>query len=95
MTAKNNPSTTIRIMTNIFCFSPIFYLYATLKIVSAVLMLFINLEFKTPAASVVSDVISVLKKMELIALFIACFILGKFLLCSEPELIMSEPKHYV
>lgn len=40
-------------------------------------MLFINLEFKTPATSVVADVMAVLKKLELIALFTACFILGK------------------
>lgn len=40
-------------------------------------MLSINLEFKTPAASVVSDVINVLKKLEMIALFVACFVLGK------------------
>jgi hypothetical protein len=39
-------------------------------------MLFINLEFKKPAQSVVSDVISVLRKMELIVLFVACLILG-------------------
>lgn len=58
-------------------YSPIFFLYAALKISSAVLMLFMNLEFKTPATSVVADVMSVLKKLELIALFIACFVLGK------------------
>ncbi|KAJ8941442.1 hypothetical protein NQ318_016074 [Aromia moschata] len=39
-------------------------------------MLFINLEFKKAATSIVSDVITVLKKMELIALFISCLILG-------------------
>lgn len=58
-------------------FSPIFFLYAALKILSALLMMFINLEFKTPAASIVADVVSVLKKLELIALFFACFVLGK------------------
>ncbi|KAF2883909.1 hypothetical protein ILUMI_22294 [Ignelater luminosus] len=57
-------------------FRPIFFLYASLKIVSAVLMLFMNLEFKTPASNVISDVFSVLRKVELIALFIAIFILG-------------------
>ncbi|KAL1492390.1 hypothetical protein ABEB36_010642 [Hypothenemus hampei] len=43
---------------------------------SGVLMLFINLEFKKAAASVVLDVIRVLRKLELIALFISCLILG-------------------
>ncbi|KAJ8983093.1 hypothetical protein NQ317_007135 [Molorchus minor] len=57
-------------------FRPIFFLYAALKIVSGVLMLFINLEFKKAATSVVSDVITVLKKIELIALFLSCLILG-------------------
>ncbi|XP_066158207.1 uncharacterized protein [Euwallacea fornicatus] len=57
-------------------FRPIFFLYATLKLISGILMLFINLEFKKAASSVVSDVIQVLKKMELIALFISCLILG-------------------
>ncbi|KAL1492391.1 hypothetical protein ABEB36_010643 [Hypothenemus hampei] len=57
-------------------FRPIFFLYASLKLVSGVLMLFINLEFKKAAASVVLDVIRVLRKLELIALFISCLILG-------------------
>lgn len=60
------------------CFRPIFFLYFALKIISAFLMLFINLEFKKPAQSVVADVIQVLKKLELIALFLACLILGKY-----------------
>uniref|UniRef100_A0AAR5PVE4 Major facilitator superfamily (MFS) profile domain-containing protein n=1 Tax=Dendroctonus ponderosae TaxID=77166 RepID=A0AAR5PVE4_DENPD len=57
-------------------FRPIFFLYASLKLVSGLLMLFINLEFKKAASSVVTDVIQVLKKLELIALFISCLILG-------------------
>ncbi|XP_044256525.1 uncharacterized protein LOC123006253 [Tribolium madens] len=57
-------------------FTPIFFFYATLKIVSGFLMLFINLEFKKPAQSVISDVLAVLRKMELIVLFVACLILG-------------------
>lgn len=56
---------------------PAFYLYAGLKIVSALLMLTINLEFKAPATNVLSDVLTVLKKVEIVALFITCFILGK------------------
>lgn len=59
------------------CYRPAVYLYALLKIVSGVLMLGINLEFKSPARNVVSDVLTVLKKVEVIALFISCFILGK------------------
>ncbi|XP_060536920.1 uncharacterized protein LOC132708565 [Cylas formicarius] len=57
-------------------FRPIFFLYAGLKIVSGVFMLFINLEFKKAAKSIVTDVIEVLKKLELIALFISCLVLG-------------------
>ncbi|XP_030746351.1 major facilitator superfamily domain-containing protein 6-like [Sitophilus oryzae] len=57
-------------------FRPIFFLYASLKLISGILMLFINLEFKKAASSVVSDVIRVLKKLELITLFISCLILG-------------------
>lgn len=40
-------------------------------------MLTINLEFKSPAQNVVADVLTVLRKVEIIALFITCFILGK------------------
>ncbi|KAF5300957.1 hypothetical protein FQA39_LY10927 [Lamprigera yunnana] len=57
-------------------YSPIFFLYASLKVIFAVLVLFVNLEFKTPANNVMSDVFSVLKKIELLALFVAFFILG-------------------
>ncbi|XP_046473619.1 uncharacterized protein [Neodiprion pinetum] len=57
-------------------FRPAFYLYAGLKIISGLLMLTINLEFKSPANNVVSDVMSVLKNIEIVALFIACFVLG-------------------
>ncbi|KAL2750551.1 Major facilitator superfamily domain-containing protein 6-A [Vespula maculifrons] len=57
-------------------FRPAFYLYAALKLISGFLMLAINLEFKSPATNVVSDVLTVLKNVEVVALFIACFILG-------------------
>ncbi|KAF7271686.1 hypothetical protein GWI33_015479 [Rhynchophorus ferrugineus] len=57
-------------------FRPIFFLYAGLKVVSGILMLFINLEFKKSAKSVVTDVLTVLRKLELITLFISCLILG-------------------
>ncbi|XP_025829071.1 uncharacterized protein LOC108740930 [Agrilus planipennis] len=57
-------------------FRPIFFLYASLKIISAVLMLFMNLQFKTPANNVLADVYSVLKDVELITLFIVSFVLG-------------------
>lgn len=39
-------------------------------------MLAINLEFKSPAKNVVGDVISVLKNIEIVALLLACFVLG-------------------
>lgn len=58
-------------------FRPAFYLYAALKLISGVLMLAINLEFKSPATNVVRDVFTVLRNIEAAALFIACFILGK------------------
>ncbi|XP_057330117.1 uncharacterized protein LOC130670705 [Microplitis mediator] len=57
-------------------FRPAFYLYAGLKVVSGGLMLAINLEFKSPAHNVLSDVISVLKNVEIVALLLACFMLG-------------------
>ncbi|CAK9832517.1 Major facilitator superfamily domain-containing protein 6 [Anthophora retusa] len=57
-------------------FRPAFYLYVGLKLVSGLLMLAINLEFKSPATNVVSDVFTVLRNIEAAALFIACFILG-------------------
>lgn len=57
-------------------FRPAFYLYAALKIVSGVLMLTINLEFKTGAKNVVTDVLNVLKNVEIIALLVSCFVLG-------------------
>lgn len=57
-------------------FRPAFYLYAGLKIASGLLMLTINLEFKSPAANVLSDVMSVIRNSELVALFIATFVLG-------------------
>lgn len=60
------------------CFRPAFYLYAALKIMSGLLILNINLEFKSPAQNVVADVLTVLRKIEIVALFITCFILGKF-----------------
>ncbi|XP_017882086.1 uncharacterized protein LOC108626124 [Ceratina calcarata] len=57
-------------------FRPAFYLYTALKLISGLLMLAINLEFKSPASNVVRDVFSVLRNVEVAALFVACFILG-------------------
>lgn len=57
-------------------FRPAFYLYAALKIMSGILMMSINLEFKSPSQNVVADVLTVLRKIEIVALFITCFILG-------------------
>lgn len=56
---------------------PAFYLYAGLKLMSGLLMLAINLEFKSPATNVIRDVFSVLRNIETAALFIACFVLGE------------------
>lgn len=39
-------------------------------------MLTINLEFKAPATNVVHDVLAVLKNAEIVALFVAIFVLG-------------------
>ena len=55
---------------------PAFYLYAGLKISSGLLMLTMNLEFKSPATNIVSDVMSVMRNVEIVALFIAIFVLG-------------------
>ncbi|XP_012526802.2 uncharacterized protein LOC105831309 [Monomorium pharaonis] len=57
-------------------FRPAFYLYAALKLVSGILMLMINLEFKAPSRHVVRDVFTVLRNIETATLFLACFILG-------------------
>jgi hypothetical protein len=40
-------------------------------------MLTINLEFKSPANNVVADVMSVMRNVEIVALFIAIFVLGQ------------------
>ncbi|KAL0901417.1 hypothetical protein ABMA27_006683 [Loxostege sticticalis] len=57
-------------------FRPAFYLYAVLKVASGALMLSIDLEFKQPAQNLLEDVISVFRNIEIVALFIACFIMG-------------------
>jgi hypothetical protein len=56
---------------------PAFYLYAGLKIASGLLILTMNLEFKSPATNVVSDVVSVMRNIEIVALFIVIFVLGQ------------------
>lgn len=58
-------------------YRPAFYLYAVLKVLSGALMLSIDLEFKQPAQNLLEDVISVFRNIEIVALFIACFIMGK------------------
>lgn len=55
---------------------PAFYLYAVLKVASGALMLSIDLQFKQPAQNLLEDVISVFKRVEIVALFIACFVMG-------------------
>ncbi|XP_041974938.1 uncharacterized protein LOC121730128 [Aricia agestis] len=57
-------------------FRPAFYLYAVLKVLSGVLMLSIDLEFKQPAQNLLTDVLHVFKNVELVALFTACFVMG-------------------
>ncbi|XP_053619489.1 uncharacterized protein LOC128680397 [Plodia interpunctella] len=57
-------------------FRPAFYLYAVLKVASGFLMLSIDLQFKQPAQNLLTDVISVFKNIEMVALLIACFVLG-------------------
>lgn len=57
-------------------FRPAFYLYAALKVASGVLMLFINLEFKSPAKSIFKDVYKVLKNVEIVTLYMVSFMLG-------------------
>lgn len=62
-----------------FNYRPAFYLYAVLKIASGVLMLSIDLKFKQPAQNLLEDVIHVFKSVEIVALFVACFVMGKFI----------------
>lgn len=57
-------------------FRPAFYLYAFLKISSGLLILTMNLEFKAPATNIVSDVMTVMRNVEIVALFIVVFVLG-------------------
>ena len=39
-------------------------------------MLTMNLEFKAPATNIVSDVMSVMRNVEIVALFVIVFVLG-------------------
>ncbi|XP_051153440.1 uncharacterized protein LOC127276820 [Leptopilina boulardi] len=57
-------------------FRPAFYLYAALKVASGVLMLFISLEFKSPAKNIFKDVYEVLKNVEIVTLYVVSFMLG-------------------
>lgn len=58
-------------------------------------MLFINLEFKTPANDVVTDVFSVLRKVEMCALLIVCFLLGGYFLLDIRCLVRFYVSHIV
>lgn len=58
-------------------FRPAFYLYAVLKVLSGGLMMSIDLQFKQPAQNLLADVISVFRNIELVVLFIVCFVMGK------------------
>ncbi|XP_032528693.2 uncharacterized protein LOC116778779 [Danaus plexippus] len=57
-------------------FRPAFYLYAVLKVLSGGLMMSIDLQFKQPAQNLLADVISVFRNIELVVLFIVCFVMG-------------------
>ncbi|VVC93643.1 unnamed protein product, partial [Leptidea sinapis] len=57
-------------------FRPAFYMYAILKVLSAGLMLSLDLEFKKPAKTLVKDVMTVFKNFEIVALLIACVVMG-------------------
>lgn len=59
------------------CCRPAFYLYTALKVASGLLILRINLEFKAPAQNVITDVLSVLKNVEMVSLFIVSLLLGE------------------
>lgn len=57
------------------------------------MMLVIDLEFKQPAKNLLEDVISVFKNIEIVALFIACFIMGEsdvFLFAISPNALLSQ-----
>ncbi|CAB3365702.1 Hypothetical predicted protein [Cloeon dipterum] len=57
-------------------FRPAFYLYAVLKVIGGLLVLTIKLDFKAPAPGVAKEVLRVLKNSEVIALILACLLLG-------------------
>ncbi|XP_047510240.1 uncharacterized protein LOC125053078 [Pieris napi] len=57
-------------------FRPAFYMYAVLKVMSGILVLGLDLEFKKPAKTLVKDVITVFKNFEIVALLIVCIVMG-------------------
>ncbi|XP_071441529.1 major facilitator superfamily domain-containing protein 6-like [Hetaerina americana] len=57
-------------------FRPAFYLYASLKVISGLLVLTIDLEFKSPAKRVVKEVVTALRNWELVTILVAALALG-------------------
>ncbi|XP_058802857.1 uncharacterized protein LOC131670894 isoform X2 [Phymastichus coffea] len=55
---------------------PAFYLYFALKLFTSFLMTLIDLQFKAPSSKVVSEVRTVLRNVEVVALLIATSVLG-------------------
>lgn len=66
----------MEIFKHISYFRPIFFLYCALKILSAIVMIFIDLEFKRPAKKVFTEVWG-LMNIELITLCFGAVLLGR------------------
>ena len=59
---------------------PSFYLFSALAVIAAIVVLFIDLDFKSPNTNLLQDIQSLLKIVELDVFFIFVFVLGNLLL---------------
>ena len=64
-------------------FSVAFYLYFGLKIISAIIILKVDLDFKKPSKHVVKDFKSLLKQGEIVVFIIVIFISGNIITFSS------------
>lgn len=59
---------------------PSFYLFGALAVIAAIVVLFIDLDFKSPNTNLLQDIQSLLKIVELDVFFIFVFVSGNLLL---------------
>ena len=59
---------------------PSFYLFSALAVIAAIVVLFIDLDFKSPNTNLLQDIQSLLKIVELDVFFIFVFVSGNLLL---------------